>query len=128
MNKTIIRFQNRYQKMVITFLTTMLMILSYNTTSAQQKEWVVRLAKIEVNNAYLDQYKAAVEEHTKAAIKAEPGVLTLYAMYEKEHPNRVTVLEIYANEDAYQSHLKTPHFLKYKTGTLKMVKSLELIN
>lgn len=104
------------------------MILSYNTTSAQQKEWVVRLAKIEVNNAYLDQYKAAVEEHTKAAIQAEPGVLTLYAMYEKEHPNRVKVLEIYANEDAYQSHLKTPHFLKYKTGTLKMVKSLELIN
>jgi len=26
-----------------------------------------------------------------------------------------------------QAHLKTPHFLKYKNGTLKMVKSLELL-
>ena len=30
------------------------------------------------------------------------------------------------DDDAYQRHLKTDHFLKYKQGTLKMVKSLKL--
>jgi len=113
--------------MVLTFSITMLMLFKQDTTSAQQKDWVIRLAKIEVDTAYLAQYKAAVEEHTRAAVQLEPGVLTLYAMYEKEHPGKITVLEIYASREAYQSHLKTPHFLKYKTGTLKMVKSLELI-
>jgi quinol monooxygenase YgiN len=40
----------------------------------------------------------------------------------------VRILEIYANTEAYQSHLKTVHFQKYKTTTLKMVKSLRLVD
>lgn len=94
----------------------------------QSKDWMVRMARIEIDSAYLEQYKAAIREHTQAAIANEPGVLTLYAMYDKARPTRVTVLEIYASKEAYQAHLKTPHFQKYKTGTLKMVKSLELVD
>ena len=30
------------------------------------------------------------------------------------------------SDEAYQLHLKTPHFLKYKQGTLHMVKDLKL--
>jgi quinol monooxygenase YgiN len=52
----------------------------------------------------------------------------LYAVYEKEHPNHVSVFEIYANVDAYNLHIKTPHFLKYKATVQDMVKSLELID
>ena len=44
------------------------------------------------------------------------------------NPTEIRLLEIYANEEAYQSHLKTHHFLHYKKMTLKMVKSLELID
>ena len=114
-------------KITIAVLLVALMVGVSEKATAQQKNWMVRLAKIEVDSAYLDVYKAALKVHTEAAIKAEPGVLTLYSMFEKEHPTRVTVLEIYASKAAYESHLKTAHFLKYKTGTLKMVKSLELI-
>ena len=89
---------------------------------------MVRLAKIEIDTLYIKEYRAAIEEQAKAALQLEPGVLTLYAMYEKAHPERVTVLEIYASTAAYQSHIKTTHFLKYKTGTLHMVKSLKLID
>ena len=35
---------------------------------------------------------------------------------------------LYANQAAYKSHLQTPHFLHYKTTTLKMVKSLKLVD
>ena len=38
----------------------------------------------------------------------------------------MTVFEIYADAAAYKAHLLTPHFLKYKTTTRDMVKSLEL--
>jgi 4-carboxymuconolactone decarboxylase len=38
-----------------------------------------------------------------------------------------TILEIYADEDAYKEHLQTPHFIKCKTRTKDMVKTLELI-
>lgn len=95
---------------------------------SQNKQWMVRMAKIEIDSAYLEAYRAAVMEHTQAAVAAEPGVLTLYAMYDKVRPTHVTVLEIYASKEAYEAHLKTPHFQKYKSGTLKMVKSLQLID
>lgn len=36
-------------------------------------------------------------------------------------------MEIYADETAYRAHLEAPHFLKYKTSTAGMVKSLTLL-
>jgi quinol monooxygenase YgiN len=46
---------------------------------------------------------------------------------EKENPERVTLFETYADSSEYKSHLATPHFQKYKQGTLQMVKHLELL-
>jgi quinol monooxygenase YgiN len=43
------------------------------------------------------------------------------------HPTQFTILEIYASRAAYQQHIETPHFLKYKTATAQMVKALELV-
>lgn len=95
---------------------------------AQNKDWMVRIAKIEIDSAYLESYKAAIKEHTQAAIASEPGVLALYATQDKANPTHITVFEVYANKQAYEAHLKTAHFQKYKTGTLKIVKSLQLVD
>ena len=99
---------------------------SFNNTFAQDKTPYVRIAKIMIDSAQLDNYKAALKEHAEAAVSKEPGVLTLYAVYDKEHPTNVTVFEIYANVPAYQSHIQTAHFLKYKSTVKDMVKSLVL--
>jgi 4-carboxymuconolactone decarboxylase len=45
----------------------------------------------------------------------------------KKISQRIFILEIYANQEAYKAHLETPHFKKYKATTKEMVKSLELI-
>lgn len=105
----------------------MLVLLSYVHTLAQDKTLVVRVAKIKIDSAQLENYKTAVKEHAETAVRVEPGVLTLYAVQEKDHPTSITVFEIYANAEAYKSHLQTPHFKKYKNTTKDMVKSLELI-
>jgi quinol monooxygenase YgiN len=94
---------------------------------AQNKNLVVRIAKLEIYSAQLEAYKAALKEHAETAVRVEPGVLNLMAVFEKNNPTRVTVFEIYANEEAYKKHLQAPHFLKYKAITKDMVKSLELI-
>ena len=52
----------------------------------------------------------------------------MYSMQEKDNPCSVTILEIYASQDAYKKHIATEHFQKYKQGTLHMVKALELID
>jgi quinol monooxygenase YgiN len=88
---------------------------------------VVRVAKLKIDAAQLENYKAALKEEIKTSVRVEPGVLALYAVSEKDNPTHITVFEIYADTNAYTAHLETPHFKKYKTTTQEMVKSLELV-
>ena len=101
--------------------------MSYGCASAQEKGQMVRLAKLVIDLAHLENYKAFLKEEIETSIRVEPGVLTLYAVSEKDNPTHITILEIYADTSAYKAHLQTPHFIKYKTGTKDMVKSLELV-
>lgn len=88
---------------------------------------MVRIAEIKIDSNYLEEYKTILKEESSASVKLEPGVISIYPMYLKDDPTQVRILEIYANREAYESHLKAPHFQKYKATTLKMVKSLRLV-
>ena len=88
---------------------------------------MVRLARLVIDSAQLETYKAFAKEEIEASVRLEPGVITLYAVSEKDRPTHITILEIYADSAAYKAHIQTPHFLKYKNGTKDMVKSLELV-
>jgi quinol monooxygenase YgiN len=113
-------------KVIIPFLVLAMMLTSYGAVSARQKDMLVRISEIEIVPEYLDEYKAILKEESAASVKLEPGVIAIFPMFEKENPTQIRILEIYASREAYESHLKTPHFQKYKTTTLKMVKSLRL--
>lgn len=89
---------------------------------------IIRLSKVEVNPAYLDEYMKFATEVGEISLLTEPGVLTMYAMQEKENPCNITILETYSSQEAYRSHIASPHFQKYKQGTLHMVKNLRLID
>ena len=107
---------------------SLLSLFSPGRATAQEKHPMVRMARIVIDSAQLDSYKAALKEGIETAVRVEPGVLTLFAVYEKARPTHVTVLEVYASEEAYHTHLQTPHFSKYKQITKNMVKSLEIID
>ncbi len=96
--------------------------------SVSAEKNLVRLSKITVDPTQIDAYNAFLKEEIEASMRLEPGVLTLYATAEKDAPHKVTILEIYADRAAYEKHLQTPHFQKYKQGTLEMVKELELVD
>lgn len=98
------------------------------TPQSSPENNMVRISRITVDPAQLDNYNAYLKEEIEASVRLEPGVLTLYAVSEKEQPNKITILEIYADQAAYENHLQTPHFQKYKQGTLDMVQELELID
>jgi quinol monooxygenase YgiN len=90
------------------------------------REPYVRLAEIEIDPAQIDAYKAAVREEIESSVRAEPGVLALYAVSDKDNPAYVIVLEMYADREAYEAHLAAPHFKTYKAATQHMVRSLKL--
>ena len=87
---------------------------------------IVRIAEIEVYPEYLEEYLVFANEVDRLSVEREPGVICLFPMQSAEDPTQIRILEIYASDAAYQAHLKTEHFQKYKQGTLHMVKSLNL--
>jgi quinol monooxygenase YgiN len=107
--------------------------LPVSTLMAQQRanipkvQMMIRIAEIEVDSTFLTEYTAILQEESEASVRLEEGVISIFPMFEKVDPTKIKILEIYASRAAYESHLKTPHFLKYKTETLSMVKSLKLI-
>lgn len=90
------------------------------------EDGIVRLSKIEVYPEFLDEYMKMATEVGAVSLRTEPGVLTMYALSDNTNRCLITILETYANQEAYKSHIASPHFQKYKQGTLHMVKSLEL--
>jgi quinol monooxygenase YgiN len=88
---------------------------------------MVRISEIQIDPARLDEYNAILKAESEASVRLEPGVISIFPMYQREHPTEVRILEIYASRAAYQSHIQSPHFQTYKTRTLAMVKSLKLI-
>jgi 4-carboxymuconolactone decarboxylase len=123
---------NKFIKYILIFFLT----LNATTMNAQDQKgkptptsgMLVRISEIEIIPEYLEAYNAILKEEAAASMKVEPGVIAIFPMYVKEDPSQIRIVEIYANKEAYLSHLETPHFKYYKTETLKMVKSLKLLD
>ncbi|ROS87039.1 antibiotic biosynthesis monooxygenase [Muribaculaceae bacterium Isolate-039 (Harlan)] len=118
------------------FLTSIIAIIILLTANAQTlceklpmaEDGILRYSVIEIIPDYLDEYLPFALEVGEISMKTEPGVLAMYPTVSKEDSCKVTILEIYSSQDAYKSHISSPHFQKYKQGTLHMVKSLQLLD
>jgi quinol monooxygenase YgiN len=120
----------KHRRVLILFTSVLALSLMCACGSAPSEHLqgrIVRIAELEIDPAQLEAYKAALREEIETSIRVEPGVLTLYAVSVKGNPTKIRIFETYADVDAYNAHLRTSHFQKYKTATQQMVKSLNLI-
>ncbi|MGZ3939203.1 MAG: putative quinol monooxygenase [Flavisolibacter sp.] len=118
-----------FTKSIARIIASFILTLMLNAKAmAQEKNQMVRLAKIKVDPLQLEEYNRALKEQMTTAIRVEPDVSTYYAVADKNDPSNITILEIYADTAAYNSHIATPHFKKYKEAVKDMVKSLELVD
>jgi len=109
-------------------LATAILFCMNNNAHAQQQAMMMRISEIEIHPQHLEEYKTILKEEAEASVRLEPGVIAIFPMFQKDSPTQVRILEMYKDQQAYQSHLKTEHFQKYKTGTLHMVKALKLVD
>lgn len=91
-----------------------------------EADGIVRLSKIEIRPQYFEEYMKYAVEVGEISLRTEPGVLTMYAVSEKDNPCRVTILETYASRAAYEQHIASAHFRKYKQATRHMIRRLVL--
>ena len=106
----------------------MSLLFSGSAADAQGEGLLVRIAEVEIDSRYLEEYLAILKEEAEASVRLEPGVISIFPMFQRENPTEIRILEIYASREAYEAHLKTPHFQKYKTTTLEMVKSMQIVD
>lgn len=81
---------------------------------------------MEIDPAQLDAFKSLPAEEIQASVRSEPGALMLHAVAMRDEPTQIRLLEEYADQPAYEAHLQSPHFLRYKAWPAAMVLSLRL--
>ncbi|MBV6886430.1 antibiotic biosynthesis monooxygenase [Xanthomonas campestris pv. spermacoces] len=89
-----------------------------NTSSSTYVRW----SMLEVDPTRMDSFKALGNENVRETRRNDPGVLAFYWAGEKDHPNRVRVLEVYADENAYKAHLASAHYQKFRDASRPLLK------
>lgn len=94
----------------------------FSSRAAQAAEaGSVRIAHLTIKPGQLEAFTAAVREEMQDALRLEPGVVAIYAVADKNDPNKLMFFEMYVDEAAYQIHRETPHFVKYFETTKDMI-------
>jgi quercetin dioxygenase-like cupin family protein/alkylhydroperoxidase/carboxymuconolactone decarboxylase family protein YurZ len=92
------------------------------------RQMIFRISEIEIYPQYLDEYMKEAGEVGEISVNSEAGVICIYPMQVKRDKNQIRIVEIYSDGQAYNQHIQSAHFQKYKQGTLHMVKSLDLVD
>lgn len=103
-------------------------VLAQDSIKDNNNGMIVRISEVEVYPEYLNEYLEYAKEVAKESVKNEKDVISIYPMAIIEDNTQIRILEIYKNQEAYKSHITSPHFKKYKEGTLHMVKNLDLVD
>ncbi|MGN8192380.1 putative quinol monooxygenase [Burkholderia sp. ZZQ-2] len=123
------RFGPRRAVIFATVLVCALALFAgHHNAYAQEPQMLIRISEIEIFPEHLEEYQRILNEEAEASVRLEPGVMCIFPSAQKDNPTQIRILEIYASREAYESHIKSPHFQKYKTSTLEMVKSLRLVD
>lgn len=73
----------------------------------------------------LERFMPLVLENAAASVRDEPGCSRFDVMtpYEggAEPPDQVTLYEIYEDAAAFQAHLATPHYARFKAATDELI-------
>jgi quinol monooxygenase YgiN len=101
-----------------------LFIISCNVMAQNKK--VTRIARLTIDSLQLKAYSVLLKEQMETAVKLEKGVVSYTVYADKTEPYKLTIVEVYADNESYSAHRETAHFKKYKEATKQMVKSLEL--
>lgn len=116
-------------------LLLLILLLLGGTTMAKAEEtydknqnMLVRISEIEVEPAYFDEYLRYAQEVATDSVTKEDGVISIYPMMQIRNKYQIRILEIYKDQAAYDKHIASAHFQKYKQGTLHMVKNLDLVD
>ena len=103
-------------------------VLAEESIKDNNNGMIVRISEIEVYPEYLDEYLNYAKEVAEKSMQNEKDVISIYPMSLIKNDTQIRILEIYRNLEAYENHIASIKFKKYKEKTLHMVKTLNLVD
>lgn len=89
---------------------------------------IFRLFKLGLNLAYEEAYTRAGINNLTHSIEREAGTLAMYVNHVKGDKSRQIVAELYADDEAYQKHISSPHFKAFAEVAGRVLTSREVIH
>jgi quinol monooxygenase YgiN len=72
------------------------------------------IAPIQIKEGHRDAFIEAMLDDARGSVANEPGCLRFDVIQDGADPNRIWLYEAYTDEAAFQAHLQTPHFIKWR--------------
>lgn len=129
-------YSKAYMNNIIRFLLTLITLIFMGAAPILAEEliqnnnngMIIRISEIEIYPQYLSEYLNYAKEVAEKSVEYEEGVISIYPMTIIRNNTQIRILEIYKDKEAYEKHIASSHFKKYKKSTLHMVKHLDLVD
>ena len=74
----------------------------------------VVLVRIKVKPSMVDKFLAEMLLNSKGSLAYEIGCYQFDVCQDLSQPNRIYLYEVYKDENAFQAHLETSHYLRWR--------------
>ena len=74
----------------------------------------VVIVKVQMKPEFRKPFLAAMVDNARSSEEKEPGVLQFTVVQDGTDPNRLHLFEVYRDENAFKTHMTTPHFFKWR--------------
>ncbi len=71
---------------------------------------IINLFELGIKEGATEKYDAVAEHNITTSIQIEKGTLAMYSVKQKANPNMAYMVEIYADQTAYETHRNSPQY------------------
>ena len=78
---------------------------------------VFNIFELGIKDGQSAAYNHIGDENIRTSLANEPGTLAMYSVKQKANPQMAYMIEIYADDAAYQTHIQSPQYQKFREAS-----------
>jgi quinol monooxygenase YgiN len=93
--------------------------------TAKRKPYVI-LVEFAVDRDNQEHFAELIVENSRRSLADEPGCLVFDVLSRADAEFNIVLYEIYADRDAFEAHLRAPHFHAFDAAARKIVRNKQV--
>jgi autoinducer 2-degrading protein len=74
----------------------------------------VLVVTIDIKPGFRERFVEAMLEDARGSLASEPGCVRFDVIQDEKQPNRIYLYEVYRDRAAFDHHMTTPHFIRWR--------------